>query len=203
MSASDQREAKITIQFTSLWIAGSGKAAAGLDAITWRDQLGCPAMPMTQVKGQLRETASRMFDRHEVERIFGSPPQSTRADLQGDADHRSPLRFRGEVRLPESIRQWFATATDGDSLARLFRRISATKIDDNGVAADKTLRRFEVAIPLMLEGRIQWREMLPPSFDWIGALDRICGSTIAFGRGKADGYGRAIASCVEAEARSA
>jgi hypothetical protein len=217
--------ATLRIRFTSFWVAGTGAShGRHVDVVTHRDRLRLPAMPMTQVKGQLRETAERLaagghagWTGARVVDLFGTRsgaqlnPQGQPAgggpatvarrsrtvaqtDPLGHNDTQSgTLAFQGEARLPEDVR---AHLSNDETLARLFRRIAATRIDENGVAQDKTLRAIEAVVPLTLEGTVTWIGAPPPAADWVVRLDQLCAATLAFGKLKADGYGRAIAACV-------
>lgn len=184
----------LTIEFTGYWIAGEGKGGAGLDDVTYRDAQGCPAMPMTQVKGQLRETAGRLWSAKDVGDLFGNGA----AEVD---DGRSPLAFRGEAKLADPVRRWFGTKEGQQAREQLFRTIAATRIDENGVAAGRSLRRIEVAVPMRLVGTVSWRGRREPQEDWVRRLDRVCAATLAFGKGKNDGLGRAIARCTGSEGK--
>ena len=85
----------------------------------------------------------------------------------------------------------------------LYRRIAATRIDDRGAAADRTLRYVEAAAPVKLIGRLEWVASDPPDIDWIALLDAACAATLAFGKLKLDGYGTAIASATPTSSKAA
>lgn len=195
-------QAVLRIAFTSYWVAGTGAAGGRhVDAVTYRDRLGLPAMPMTQVKGQLRETAERLangqlggWTMERVEAFFGSRPKQAAAGPGSAETRRGRLSFQGEARLPAAVQAALDQDTSGRE--RLFRRLAATKINADGVAEDKTLRAIEAAVPLVVEGIVAWIGDTPPAADWIGHMDMVCAATLAFGKLKADGYGRAIAECV-------
>lgn len=192
------KTAIITIQFHSYWVAGTGAAAGRYsDVVCHRDRARLPAMPMSQIKGQLRESATRLalagaggWSDVAVRRLFGY-----RSQRDGfDPDHgAAALAFRGDARIAPQARAAI-TPSDRD---RLFRRLAATKIDERGVAHDKTLRAVEAAIPLELVGEIECvgdvRVEGGPPLDWVALLDTAAAATLAFGKLKADGYGRAIA----------
>ncbi len=177
----------LEVQFTGYWHAGTGKAGYGLDALTHRDAQDCPAMPMSQVKGALRETALKLWEPAETKRFFGGEGNAQRNE--------SPLEFRGELRLQEATLRAF----EANAAARrqLFRTIAATRIDENGVADEGSLRMIEVVVPLTLIGIVALRGG-GLSADWRQRLDALCAATLAFGKMKTDGYGRALASCQEA-----
>ncbi len=182
------REATITIAFTDWWLSGTGRAGSGdVDAVPHCDRFGCPALPMTQIKGQLRESAERLAaDRAGgwtgdlVEKLFG---------------HQLPaaLAFRGDATLDTATARWFARYRDARD--QLTRRRAATRIDAFGVADDDTLRWVEAAVPLELTGSVIWIGGGDPLPGWVDLIDQACAATLAFGKLKTDGYGRAIATC--------
>ncbi len=186
------REASIVITFTDWWLSGTGRAGSGdVDAVPHCDRYGCPALPMTQVKGQLRESAARL-----AAEGAGGWTKELLDMLFGRAVHdQAALAFRGDATLDPATVRWFAR----DSAARnqLTRRRAATRINEFGVACDETLRWVEAAVPLELTGSVVWAvNGDPPSgLDWVGLLDQACAATLAFGKLKSDGHGRAIASC--------
>ncbi len=196
--------AVLRIRFTGYWVAGTGTSRGRhVDVVTHRDRLRLPAMPMTQVKGQLRETAGRLasgghagWTMTRVVALFGTRTEA-RMDRLASLGHNDTqsgkLAFQGEARLPEAVRAFLSPE---QTCARLFRRMAATGINEHGVAQDKTLRAIEAVVPLTLEGTVTWIGTAPPAPGWIDQLDELCAATLAFGKLKADGYGRAIAECV-------
>jgi hypothetical protein len=191
------RCAQIEISFSGYWLSGTGAARGrDVDAIGHRDRDGLPAMPMTQVKGQLRETAERLeavgapaWPEGSVQKLFG---QRSDPDAPDEGLQRAALLFRGDARLPDDLRAWLSHPQQAQHREKLFRRLSATAINEMGVATDRTLRAVEAAVPVTLHGRVEWR-VGDPVAGWIEALDAACAATVAFGKLKADGYGRAVA----------
>ncbi|MGD1037080.1 MAG: hypothetical protein ABR878_07760 [Roseiarcus sp.] len=188
-------KATLRIQFHSFWLAGTGAARGrDVDVVCHRDADGFPAMAMSQVKGQLRETAERLASigaagwlQDIVEQLFGYRSSAA----AGAIDHRhqaGALAFRGEAKLEAAAR----AAMGPDERAKLFRRLAATKINPLGVAEDKTLRAIEAVVPLELVGIIEIEGEAPAN--WVELIEAACAATLAFGKLKADGYGRAIAS---------
>jgi len=174
----------IQIDFQSYWLAGTG---AGLgrtaDVKAYRVE-GWPAIPMTQVKGSLRETADHLascgvlYKSHvaQFEKIFG------------DDDIEAGAGFDGDALVPHRLRKGIIPET-------LFTRVPSTQISASGVAVDRSLRAIEVVRPVRLEGIIDW----PEEEDFFGVLDLICKATLVVGKLKTNGYGSAILSCQRAE----
>lgn len=186
------REAVISIQFTGYWLAGTGAARGhAADTFAYRDRLGHPAMPMSQIKGQLKETAARLafagaggWNPDVWGRLFG-------AVLDDESTIRASVDFGGDARIAPGLREHLKR--EPDNLGRLFSMISSTSINQFGVAADMTLRTVEAVAPLSLFGRVRWIGTADPDPDWVALLDTACAATLAFGKQKADGFGRAIA----------
>ena len=181
-------KALLILAFTDFWISGTGASRGReADAIPARDKTGFPIMPMSQVKGQLRETADRLAERGvggwsvaKVQRLFGE-----------GGDKEAALAFVGEAALDWKTRSLLAG--DAGRITRFYRTLSATKIDENGVADDYTLREVETVVPVTLFGIVNWKEGTPDP-DWVNLVDHARAATLAFGKLKSDGYGRAIAS---------
>lgn len=200
------KSAILTIEFKSWWLGGTGRSGGEkLDAVAYRDRFGCPALPMTQVKGILRDTAENLglLKAEKLFLYFGkahpsrSQPDNELAWKQksengeigaGDAK----IRFSGDASIAIRDREFFAAAPA--ARASLFSVMRSTAIDKTGVALTDSLRSIEVCVPVTLSKRIDWIGDEPPS-EWIADLDRICALTPAFGKLRNDGYGRAIARC--------
>ena len=201
------RAAVLTLSFRSWWLSGTGGGRGRhVDAVCHRDAAGLPAIPMSQVKGTLRETAERLADGGRagwsddlVQRLFGARPEVSGGSSEG------AVAFQGDAEIPASDRGGLAGIDPRARRRRevLYRRIASTRIDERGAATDRTLRYFEAAAPVRLIGRLEWIAADPPDPDWIALLDAACAATLAFGKLKADGYGAAIASIAPAHIEAA
>ena len=157
-------------------------------------------MPMSQVKGALRETAERLakigragWNRSRVGRVFGE-----RADKAG-LSAPGAVAFLGEAVIAESDRTGIAEDAAHERRGMLYRRIASTAIDEQGTARDRTLRYVEAAVPVTLKGQLEWIAKDPPDLDWVALLDAAAAATVAFGKLKSDGYGAALASVASEE----
>ena len=214
--------AKLILEFTGYWVSGTGAARGrDVDVVTYRDAQKLPAMPMTQVKGLLRETAERLAAARcgawtpplvvrlfgPSSRVWGNATRDTRLAGKGTRDSLThddqqdlrerdggALGFRGDARLAgKETRDWLAHDDQQHLRERLFARLPATAIDENtGAALDHSLRGIEAAVPVTLEGLVEWVATSDPDIDWVAALDLACAATVAFGKLKGDGYGRVI-----------
>jgi hypothetical protein len=181
------RMAVIRIDFLGWWLAGTGAGlGAAADVRACRAADGWPAIPMSQVKGTLRETAKALvragtIDAEMFNRLFGveaGPEETT-------------VAFDGEAVVPARLRP------EGASPGPLFSRVASTAIDALGVADDFTLRAMEVVRPLRLEGSVTVHDGAPE--DWLETLDLICAATLALGKDKTS-FGDALIRCLPAGA---
>lgn len=185
--------AVVTVAFKGFWIAGTGTSRGrDVDEVAYRDRFGCPAMPMTQVKGMLRDSAERLaagqaggWSGARVNQLFG--PRNGK----GEGD----LRFPGEAGLDPGTAVWFEE--NAGARRQLFRPLVSTMIGELGAAEHKTLRRLEAAVPMTVSQVVTWRGHAPPDFDWVRLIDYAGAATLALGKGKLDGLGQAAVSCVE------
>ncbi len=189
------RAALLRIAFRGWWLAGTGASGgSALDMVAYRDADGCPALPMTQVKGVLRQAAEDfgLLGADEIVELFGARSlPGVAAEAVGGA-----LRFPGEARMGAAERAWFRAHPE--ARAELFAVIRSTAIDpERGVAKTDTLRAAEVAVPVELQGRIEWIAGEPPE-DWVERLDRVAAFVPALGKLRADGFGRASLCCTAA-----
>ena len=199
------RAALLRIAFRSYWLSGTGGGRGRhLGAASHRDADGLPAMPMSQVKGTLRETAERLakdgqagWSDRRVERIFGREPAG------GASGEKGAVAFLGDAEIPEADRTGLVGSGERVRRQQLYKRIAATQVDERGAAADRTLRYIEAAVSVTLVGRLEWIAADPPDPEWIELLDIACAATLAFGKLKNDGYGAAVASLGPAKAMPA
>ena len=194
------RRAVISIRFLDWWHAGTGQSGTGdADMHAYRDRFGCPAMPMTQVKGVLRETAEifgLLEDQQQIDWYFG---ERSEPGVTVNADG-AAIAFTGETTLSIAEQAWFKA--DRHAQGMLFSWQRSTAIDDDtGSAQAGSLRSIEVCTPMTLSRVIEWIDAEEPPTDWWKGLDQVCAMTPVFGKQSRDGLGRAIASChLEGEA---
>jgi hypothetical protein len=187
------QNALITIKFIDYWHAGTGSTSGSdADMTTFRDEWGCPAMPMSQIKGILRETAEKLklLDEKELNCYFGQ------RSMDGvHVAQESSISFTGNALLSKPRRNWLGDKKNKAQRGLLFSNQKSTAINQaTGTAKHNSLRSIEVVAPLTLEKAITWVNGEPPK-DWIKKIDMICALTPAFGKAVHDGFGRAIATC--------
>ncbi len=139
------------IQFHTDWHCGSGLAAgADLDALVVKDKDGLPFIPGKTIKGLVREAVEDMRS------IQGKDSDDDFANGFGyfkkeKEDAKKGSMFFTNAELPEEERN----AIVANNAARfLFRSVSNTAIDENGIAKEHSLRKMQVVVPCTLEGKI-------------------------------------------------
>ncbi len=137
---------KYCIKFLDYWHLGSGDSAGSMyDSIVVKDKFGLPYVPGKTIKGLVRQYF-RVIEPNEekIKHIFGS-----KADFEANSYFSNATLSEDEV----------AYLKKNHSLKKyLFAKISQTRIDENGVAKDQSLRQLEVVIPLTLSGFIKTDE---------------------------------------------
>lgn len=136
---------KYEIEFFSNWHCGSGlSAGADVDALVIKDKDGLPYVPGRTVKGLLRDAAEVLSDDEEtINKVFGVP---------GDEEnHKVGESFFGNAVLPLDERTYIL---EQKLEFHLFQTFASTKIDENGIAKDHSLRKIETVVPCKLKGEI-------------------------------------------------
>lgn len=127
------------LTFFDYWHIGSGlSGGAKHDLSVLRDMEGFPYVPGKSIKGLLRECAIASQTDDFVQKYLGN-----------EGEHRGLCHFSNAT-LPSEIKEAI-----GEKKLFLFDTIAQTKIDEQGVAADGSLREIEVVIPLELYGSIE------------------------------------------------
>ncbi len=134
------------ISFYSDWHCASG-LNTGADAddmpLCGSDKL--PVIPGRTIKGLLREAAEIVADKQFIQNCFGMEMRKSHtADCQGKC-------VFSNAELTAKIKK---TIIDNKGTEILFRGVSSTKIDRDGMAQDDSLRRCNYTVPLTLFGKI-------------------------------------------------
>jgi len=162
----------ITFTFLSPWHMGSGFGEGShLDALPVKSAAGLPYIPGRSVKGLFREAlllaeecSEEMPDDKKVvparstSELFGSRED----DLSRYDSIPGKLRFNTAT-MGDEIEAWAAETSDGkqvnaEALKQLFMPLAATRIDDEGLAHKKSLRKIEVALPVELTAEVEYAE---------------------------------------------
>jgi len=184
------------IKFLTYWQAGSG-LSSGIenDALPIKDINGLPYYPGKSVKGVLKDAAEtlKLYNSNEdnwkafIEEVFGlkAKEDSSPHSIEGSS-------FFSDAQLSTNVQQ--SLIENNKKIAFLFKSISSTAIDENGIAKDHTLRRVEYVIPVTLYGTIsnideKYKEMMKNCFKMIKGV----------GTGRNRGFGRCVMSEMEVE----
>ncbi len=135
------------ITFHTDWHCGSGLAAgADVDALVIKDKDGLPYVPGKTMKGLLKEASEEIVGFSELmDAAYGKGNNSQKAD-----GVMSSLYFSNAIMLEQEQKAIIA-----NNLSQyMYRTISGTAIDDNGIAKDTSLRKVQVTIPCVLHGEI-------------------------------------------------
>ena len=175
---------RYTITFYSNWHCGSGQAAgADVDELVVKDRDGLPYVPGRTIKGLLRDAADMLLrydglDKDHVNTIFGHD------DDNGKHGELTTLgqSFFSNAELPEDER---ATIIEQKLTLYLYKSVSSTAIDDDGIAKDLSLRKIQTVVPCKLEGSIR---NVPE--DMTGDVEKMVKLVKRLGLGRSHGLGR-------------
>ncbi|CAA6815339.1 MAG: RAMP superfamily protein [uncultured Sulfurovum sp.] len=130
---------KIAIKFFTYWHCGSGSSGgSSVDALVARDAKGLPYIPGKTLKGHIREMAETLNDNEFVDTSFG---------VSKDGIEKEGACYFSNAVIEEDI--------DEKLISYLFKTISATQINEEGLAVDGSLREIEVVVPITLFASIE------------------------------------------------
>lgn len=190
-------EIKYKIDFFSEWHCGSGlSAGADVDALVIKDRNGLPFVPGKTMKGLLRETveelvAFRGLSKSLLVTLFGNSADRNNKDGGLEVD----TMQQGKVYLTDAV-----LAKEHQLLIKqehlqefLFNTVSATRLTDEGVAQEHSLRRIQTVLPCVLYGEIldiPTPEMKQLLIDGLSMIKRL-------GVGRNRGLGRCLCTTDE------
>lgn len=149
------------IEFFTYWHAGSGlSGGAYADLLVNKTREGLPFIPGKTLKGMIRDGAITINDfapsrvtRDFINQVFGEKPTKIRPE-DTDTNPVAPgACFFSNAELSGNLA---SKLSQNKGLSEHFYEVLAsTRIDDDGVADDHTLRQMEVTIPLTLYATIE------------------------------------------------
>lgn len=145
---------KYKIQFHTDWHCGSGLAAgADVDALTVKDKDGLPFVPGKTIKGLIREAMEDIMSLKNMRVDMDSPYIKAFGFFKDDKDSQA----RGEMFFTNAeLDTKEREAIVQNNAARfMYRSITNTAIDDNGIAEEHSLRKMQVVVPCTLQGEIK------------------------------------------------
>lgn len=185
---------KYKIEFHTDWHCGSGLAAgADVDALVVKDQNGMPFIPGKTVKGLIREAVEEVrFFKKAVEK-------ASLLDAFGFFDDKEEKQkgtmFFTNAELDE---EEYKAIVAAKASRFLYRKISSTAIDKDGIAKDHSLRKTETVVPCTLFGTIYDvpESLTQEIVEAMGFIKRM-------GQNRNRGLGRCTVSAINEERRHA
>lgn len=178
---------KATIELLSYWHVGSGiSRGADVDSTALKDDCGLPFIPGREIKGLFREAFLTMEEAKQLyegktDELFGKMAE------KNDDSGSKPGKLRFTVAsVPEPEKSWLSSKDCRKYSAGLFVPIASTRLNNNGIAVDKSLRTIEVCIPMKLETLIEG----PENEDWDQHAARAAKLIRQLGSGRSRGFGR-------------
>lgn len=195
-------QARLFFQITSFWHAGTGRGEGPtVDATVARTAAGLPYLPGRTVKGLLRQAV-------ELGEQAGALEAGIAAYLFGTGLPRQGIREKHEAALEEmrfatkpgvlAVSSAVLGSSEEESLCwqrwaeshrrecdHLFLTFASTKIDDFGLAQEKTLRVIETTVPMTLCSLVSG-----PQGDWCSQIERSLLFLTALGSHRNRGLGR-------------
>lgn len=184
------------IKIHNHWHCGSGLAAgADVDALAVKDKFGMPYIPGKTIKGLIREAVDEIIvltnnlDKLQDDYIktFGYFEDDEKS--VGIKEMFKGASFFSNAELREGE---YAYILNNDLVKYMYDSVSHTAIGENGIAKKHSLRRVEVVVPCVLQGKIlnvpdDMEEVLKQGMKFIKCL----------GLGRNRGLGRCTISIVE------
>jgi len=197
-------KAKLTFEFLGYWHMGSGAGeGANLDAIVIKTKAGLPFIPGRTVKGIVRESVFSMEElgisgeesgkklaaEGTTDKLFGKgSPDNSRFDTTF-----GELMFTSAT-LGYYMERWAGEPDNEEKRELLYQQVASTKIDNRGLADDKSLRRIEVTVPLKLTA---YAESRSEGSDWISVLKAAAPLIRHIGSHRHRGLGRVLVNVEE------
>jgi len=130
---------KYEITFLDYWHISSGlSGGARFDSMVVKDEKNIPYIPGKTLKGLIKEQYQKL-NYPNIDKLFG-----VGGEKEGEL-------YFGNAYLDEEERK---AITSQGLQKHLYDVIAFTKIDENGIAVDDSLREIEVVIPLSLKVEI-------------------------------------------------
>ena len=128
------------IKFYDYWHLSSGlSAGTKLDSTVVKDENTLPYAPGKTLKGLVREMAELLNDKNFVATCFG------------EEGTKMGVCYFSNATIKKEMAQ---EIIDHHLQDNLYDVIASTKIGENGIAQDNTLREIEVVVPITLQGKI-------------------------------------------------
>ena len=150
---------KYQLKFYDYWHISSGlSAGARLDSTVIKDNDGLPYVAGKIIKGLSREMAELVGDCAFVNSCFGGSTNDGKNGRPKDVCYEENAKNIQGVCYFSNATLDDATANqikENDLQENFYDIIASTKIGENGIAEDKSLREIEAVVPLTLIGEIR------------------------------------------------
>lgn len=160
------------VEFFTYWHVGSGiSGGTYADNLVLKDQNQLPYIPGRTLKGLFRE-ASEEISRFNVSIISPEKIENVFGKKEGKGWEDESITFFKDAVTSKTLAHKIIESNKQDSL---YQVLSSTKLNENGLADDGSLRQLEVCVPLSLFGTIEIFDdvdvkFLSLSASWIKSL---------------------------------
>ncbi len=184
---------KYEIKFLDDWMCSSGLGAgAETDSEVIKDKDGLPYIPGKTLKGILKDACMEIVDldtngqfltQNQIDYIFGVEAKQKKDDEEQAKPSIEGHAFFSNAKLPKVEKE---EIVKNQLQNFLYHNVASTRINDKGVAVDKSLRVKEVCMPVSLIGQIQVEE------EYHSVLEKAMKWTRQLGTNRNRGLGRCI-----------
>lgn len=147
------------LKMQGYWAVGSGKGGGNeVDNRIDRDSDGLPYVPGKMLKGLIKDACFRLQnagnkDFSFVDEVFGSVDESSSLNR---STTKSGKVYISDARLSPALRLALTKTENKSAKDNMTRNIYSTAInDETGTADDKSLRGYEVAVPMDLYATLE------------------------------------------------
>ena len=152
-------KATMILRMQGYWAVGSGKGGGNeVDNRIDRDSEGLPYVPGKMLKGLIKDACIRLQkagnkDFDFIDEVFGSADEDS--SLNRTATKTGKL-YISDARLSPAVRIALTKTENKSAKDNMTRNIYSTAINDKtGTADDKSLRGYEVAVPMDLYATLE------------------------------------------------
>ena len=152
-------KATMILRMQGYWAVGSGKGGGNeVDNRIDRDSDGLPYVPGKMLKGLIKDACIRLQkagnkDFNFVDEVFGSVDESNSLNR---TTTKSGKVYISDARLSPALRFALSKTENKSAKDNMTRNIYSTAInDETGTADDKSLRGYEVAVPMDLYATLE------------------------------------------------
>jgi len=143
---------KYQLKFYDYWHLSSGlSSGAKLDSTVVKDANNLPYASGKTIKGLVREMAILSEDCDFIDRCFGITTDKKDKCYDKSNQLKSGVCYFSNATIEQNIKDELIL---NNLQNNLYDIIASTKIGDDGIAVDDSLREIEVVVPLTLQGEI-------------------------------------------------